>query len=182
LVYPAQVELRELPRHHTLVQRPDVVRAQLSRGRRLRARWITVNLGLYNATYTRPSLHEDAPNLSPSVLTMAFHANAKYQRRLTQAKTTNYTMVLPQSRPRSCRRPVTERDVAQMQGFEWYTDGGGTHWRTLATQAPELGSMGITAMWIPRKSPIQSSSSLALIPVCLPHSTDQSIVTGQCRL
>lgn len=38
----------------------------------------------------------------------------------------------------------------QLQGFEWYTEGGGNHWKTLTELTPTLSDFGITAMWIPR--------------------------------
>ena len=45
-------------------------------------------------------------------------------------------------------RPKSES--LQIQGFEWYSDGGGVHWKKLTSLIPELSHMGITALWIPR--------------------------------
>ncbi|MCR5608791.1 MAG: alpha-amylase [Lachnospiraceae bacterium] len=36
-----------------------------------------------------------------------------------------------------------------MQAFEWGTTNKGTHWTTLASQAPSLSQAGITAFWLP---------------------------------
>ena len=38
----------------------------------------------------------------------------------------------------------------QLQIFEWYLEGGGKHWKTIAELTPKLSDFGITAMWIPR--------------------------------
>jgi alpha-amylase len=38
----------------------------------------------------------------------------------------------------------------QLQIFEWYTEGGGNHWKAITELAPKLADFGITAMWIPR--------------------------------
>lgn len=35
------------------------------------------------------------------------------------------------------------------QGFEWYIDNEGKHWRRLTRDLPALKDMGITAIWIP---------------------------------
>jgi len=35
------------------------------------------------------------------------------------------------------------------QGFEWYIDNTGNHWKRLARDLPVLKDMGITAIWIP---------------------------------
>lgn len=43
-----------------------------------------------------------------------------------------------------------------LQAFEWFTPGGGQHWKTLAAKADELASAGITAVWIP--PPTKASS------------------------
>jgi alpha-amylase len=37
-----------------------------------------------------------------------------------------------------------------LQAFEWYIDGGGIHWKRIEKLVPELASMGMTAMWLPR--------------------------------
>lgn len=37
-----------------------------------------------------------------------------------------------------------------MQGFEWYSEGGGKHWKMVKDHAKALGDMGITAIWLPR--------------------------------
>jgi hypothetical protein len=42
-------------------------------------------------------------------------------------------------------------DQSQLQAFEWYSKGGGEHWNRLNKLAPDLGSIGITAFWIPRE-------------------------------
>jgi alpha-amylase len=56
---------------------------------------------------------------------MATHANEEYSGKKDQ----NYTM---------------------LQAFEWYIDGGGVHWKRIEKLVPELASMGMTAMWLPR--------------------------------
>ena len=38
------------------------------------------------------------------------------------------------------------------QGFEWYVDNNGNHWKRLARDIPLLKDMGITAIWIPPAS------------------------------
>ncbi|ESK92575.1 glucan -alpha-maltohexaosidase precursor [Moniliophthora roreri MCA 2997] len=42
-----------------------------------------------------------------------------------------------------------EQNYTMIQAFEWYSKGGGAHWKKLASKVPELASLGITAMWIP---------------------------------
>ncbi len=44
---------------------------------------------------------------------------------------------------------MKKKNGVMMQGFQWYTWGGGGHWDYLANLADELGKAGITAMWIP---------------------------------
>nr|AIA93789.1 CAZy families GH13 protein [uncultured Leptotrichia sp.] len=36
-----------------------------------------------------------------------------------------------------------------LQGFSWILPADGQHWKHLADLAPELGRMGITAIWLP---------------------------------
>ncbi|KAG9049562.1 hypothetical protein FS837_009900 [Tulasnella sp. UAMH 9824] len=36
-----------------------------------------------------------------------------------------------------------------IQAFEWYSEGGGKHWKLLQNQIPRLAEMGITALWLP---------------------------------
>jgi len=48
----------------------------------------------------------------------------------------------------ACMRPTPEH--LQIQGFEWYGEGGGVHWNKLTSLIPTLADMGITAVWIPR--------------------------------
>ncbi|KAJ7154655.1 alpha-amylase [Mycena filopes] len=55
---------------------------------------------------------------------MSTHANAEYSAKKDQ----NYTM---------------------LQAFEWYVEGGGKHWNRIEKLAPDLASMGVTAMWLP---------------------------------
>lgn len=40
-------------------------------------------------------------------------------------------------------------NYTMMQGFEWYTQGQGTHWQWLADNAARFADMGITAVWLP---------------------------------
>ncbi|CAK5272794.1 unnamed protein product, partial [Mycena citricolor] len=54
---------------------------------------------------------------------MSGHANAEYS-----GKDMNYTM---------------------LQAFEWYSEGGGKHWKTITERVPEFASMGLTALWLP---------------------------------
>lgn len=42
-----------------------------------------------------------------------------------------------------------ERNYTMLQGFEWYTPGGGHHWRWLGDNAPRFAELGITALWLP---------------------------------
>ena len=35
------------------------------------------------------------------------------------------------------------------EGFEWYVEPDGKHWRRLARDVPALAELGITAIWIP---------------------------------
>lgn len=42
-----------------------------------------------------------------------------------------------------------ERNHTMIQAFEWYSEGNGVHWKKIADVSPELGEMGITAMWLP---------------------------------
>jgi alpha-amylase len=46
-----------------------------------------------------------------------------------------------------------------LQGFEWYTPGGGTHWDWLAQNAERFADMGITAIWLPPPCKTASSDS-----------------------
>ncbi|KAG8907700.1 hypothetical protein FRC01_007598 [Tulasnella sp. 417] len=36
-----------------------------------------------------------------------------------------------------------------LQAFEWYSEGGGKHWKMLQGQIPRLADMGVTALWLP---------------------------------
>ena len=74
---------------------------------------------------------------------MAFFAN----RDRSVRKDLNYTMVC-RSSPLHYRCLILYR----FKGFEWYTDGGGVHWKKLTSLIPSLAEMGITALWIPRNS------------------------------
>jgi len=40
-------------------------------------------------------------------------------------------------------------NYTMLQAFEWYSEGGGVHWKKLIAKLPELAEMGITALWIP---------------------------------
>ncbi|SJL11595.1 related to alpha-amylase [Armillaria ostoyae] len=42
-----------------------------------------------------------------------------------------------------------EQNHTMIQAFEWYSEGNGVHWKKIADVSPELGEMGITAMWLP---------------------------------
>lgn len=42
-----------------------------------------------------------------------------------------------------------KQNFTMLQGFEWYTPSGGTHWKWLGDQAERFAKMGITAVWIP---------------------------------
>jgi alpha-amylase len=44
----------------------------------------------------------------------------------------------------------------QIQAFEWYVEGGGAHWKRIEKLVPELSSIGVTAMWLPREHLPQS--------------------------
>ena len=79
----------------------------------------------------------------PASCTMAHYAN----RDRCVRKDLNYTIV--RSSPPVC--PPTSKPL-QIQGFEWYTNGGGVHWKNLTSLMPTLAQMGITALWIPRNS------------------------------
>lgn len=48
-------------------------------------------------------------------------------------------------------RVPTPRNATMLQAFEWYTSAGGKHLKNLAGVLDDLSSMGITAMWVPRK-------------------------------
>ncbi len=54
-----------------------------------------------------------------------------------------------QSSPFSRATPLSDPS-SQIQAFEWYSEGNGVHWKKIADVSPELGEMGITAMWLPR--------------------------------
>jgi alpha-amylase len=73
---------------------------------------------------------------------MAAVANATYS-----SKDHNYTMVLDTASI-VCTTMLNE-DI-QLQIFEWYTEGGGNHWKAIKELTPQLSDFGITAMWIPR--------------------------------
>ncbi|GAA5867181.1 hypothetical protein JCM8547_006267 [Rhodosporidiobolus lusitaniae] len=45
-----------------------------------------------------------------------------------------------------------------LQGFEWYTEGGGTLYSTLEEKAAELAEMGITMVWLPPSTKAASGS------------------------
>lgn len=49
----------------------------------------------------------------------------------------------------------------RMQGFEWFTEGGGKYYNFIKSKAQELGDAGITAIWLP------VGSSFFLLPPCL---------------
>jgi hypothetical protein len=74
--------------------------------------------------------------------TMAHYAN----RDRCVRKDLNYTMVCSSPPMRPTSEPL------QLQGFEWFTEGGGLHWKKLTSAMPTLAQMGITAIWIPRNS------------------------------
>ncbi|CEQ41970.1 SPOSA6832_03728 [Sporobolomyces salmonicolor] len=42
-----------------------------------------------------------------------------------------------------------EDNYTMMQGFEWYEPAGGKYYKTMKERAESLGSMGITAVWLP---------------------------------
>lgn len=44
---------------------------------------------------------------------------------------------------------LTRYSHARLQGFEWYSAGGGEHWTRLQRQVPFLADIGVTAMWLP---------------------------------
>lgn len=67
---------------------------------------------------------------------MASSANRHHSSRLT-------------SRGEGQQEEEEEQNYTMLQGFEWYTPGGGQHWRWLADNADRLSDMGITAIWIP---------------------------------
>ncbi|GAA6005838.1 hypothetical protein JCM10207_007245 [Rhodosporidiobolus poonsookiae] len=52
--------------------------------------------------------------------------------------------------------PEGSSNYTMMQGFEWFTEGGGTYYKTMKERAAELGEMGITAIWLP--PPTKASS------------------------
>lgn len=70
---------------------------------------------------------------------MAHHANLAYSKKTTEGQPLNYTI---------------------MQGFEWYTPGGGVHWNNLKERVPELSDMGITALWLPPPCKAASNDSV----------------------
>lgn len=49
-------------------------------------------------------------------------------------------------------KPDAEFNGTMMQGFHWYTDGGGTHWNRLKGLAPSLAAAGFTGIWFPPAS------------------------------
>ncbi|KAG8823804.1 hypothetical protein FRC19_003107 [Serendipita sp. 401] len=51
-------------------------------------------------------------------------------------------------------------NFTMLQAFEWYTEGGGKHWSKLAKLAPDLGSTGFTAFWIPPPTKAAGPSSV----------------------
>jgi len=97
---------------------------------------------------------------------MSYFAN----RDRSSRKDLNYTMVRfpPTSHP-----DVRRSDSLQIQGFEWYTEGGGVHWKKLTSLIPSLSEMGITAIWIPRSSlPVtQRRSDQANLSIFIPAPT-----------
>lgn len=42
-----------------------------------------------------------------------------------------------------------DRNHTILQAFEWYTPGGGNHWRWLHDNAERFAAMGLTALWLP---------------------------------
>ena len=73
---------------------------------------------------------------------MAAVANATYS-----SKDHNYTMVFDTA---FYSMYTTLSEDIQLQIFEWYTEGGGNHWKAITELTPKLSDFGITAMWIPR--------------------------------
>ncbi|GAA5976021.1 hypothetical protein JCM11641_003260, partial [Rhodosporidiobolus odoratus] len=45
--------------------------------------------------------------------------------------------------------PEGSSNYTMLQGFEWFTPGGGKYYNWLKDQAKELGDAGITAIWCP---------------------------------
>ncbi|GAA5867187.1 hypothetical protein JCM8547_006269 [Rhodosporidiobolus lusitaniae] len=53
-------------------------------------------------------------------------------------------------------RPEGTDNYTMMQGFEWFTEGGGRYYKWMEGKAEELGEMGITGVWLP--PPTKASS------------------------
>ena len=49
-------------------------------------------------------------------------------------------------------RAPTPPNATMLQAFEWYTKADGKHLEHLVDVLGDLGRMGITAMWLPRKT------------------------------
>ncbi|KIO30364.1 glycoside hydrolase family 13 protein [Tulasnella calospora MUT 4182] len=47
-----------------------------------------------------------------------------------------------------------------LQAFEWYSEGGGKHWKSLQGQISRLAEMGITALWLPPVTKAYSKDSV----------------------
>ncbi|BGP41093.1 hypothetical protein JCM10449v2_005062 [Rhodotorula kratochvilovae] len=60
--------------------------------------------------------------------------------------------------------PQGSSNFTMLQGFEWYTPGGGVHYDWLASQAKDLGDMGITAIWLPPPTKADTPASVGYSP------------------
>lgn len=65
-----------------------------------------------------------------------------------------------------------------LQGFEWYGEGNGTHWKRLETLVPKLAAMGLTALWLP--PPYKPKGQVIPLLVYLAN-TETSLELGRIR-
>ncbi|KPV71753.1 glycoside hydrolase family 13 protein [Rhodotorula graminis WP1] len=55
-------------------------------------------------------------------------------------------------------------NYTMLQGFEWYTPGGGVYYKDMESKAKELGEMGITAVWMPPPTKCDTPDSVGYSP------------------
>jgi len=60
--------------------------------------------------------------------------------------------------------PKGSSNYTMLQGFEWYTPGGGVYYEWLESKAKELGDMGITAIWCPPPTKCDTADSVGYSP------------------
>ncbi|GAA5847444.1 hypothetical protein JCM9279_000483 [Rhodotorula babjevae] len=55
-------------------------------------------------------------------------------------------------------------NYTMLQGFEWYSPGGGVYYKDMESKAKELGEMGITAVWLPPPTKCDTPDSVGYSP------------------